>query len=110
MATGIGSIDKGVWTDMLWAGKALKLYSGREEVSMKVLKVDDKVIPAMPQRLGDHKGDLKALIKSIEAESMNYLKHSMVLQYNVTAVPLKPTVSKLEDPEFHAFLIESKDG
>jgi hypothetical protein len=110
MATGIGSVAKGVWSDCLWAGKAYKLYTGKRKVTMEVITYNDQIVPAMPDDFGEQVWALKKLVKTLEEEPMDYLADSMVKKYNVTAIPLKPNVTKQEDPKFHAFLQKSKDG
>jgi hypothetical protein len=111
VAVGVGSIDKGVWRDCLWTGRALKRYSGTEPVDMNFLKVDGVVVPAMPDDLMDYMDDLGVLMKSIEGETpLSYYANSEVVKWDVNLVPLKPVVTKQQDQQLHDLLKAKKDG
>ena len=105
-AVALQGIDSGAWKDCNWAGRGFKVYCGTQ--------VDIKMgdLSAMPDQV--FTDDTTQIVRSKMAAHVTggwkLLRNSIVKEYKVNNVPLKPRMDPLHRPHLCQILSESRDG
>jgi hypothetical protein len=103
------TVERGVWTPMLWTVAAVKRIHPSVVVRMDLSYTPEGVVGAMPHSLlGDH-NDLHRYITTKMTSSSVYAD-SMCVTYNVTRVPPKLPNDSWVYPDDLARMAESVDG
>lgn len=105
-AVALQGVSSGAFRDCNWTGQAFRVYDGPHV---------DTVIqgqPGMPQELfaRDVTSQVLERTSSICAHRWNYLNVSVVKEFKVNNVPLKPDADPHRDPELYAKLAMCRDG
>ena len=106
-AVAMQGVASGAFSDCNWTGRAFKSYIGPD---VDIL-IRDRV--AMPDNIFSTQiiGTVKRSLKqSFSQQKWFYLRNSLVKQFKICNIPLKPVVDAKEKPELHAVLAESRDG
>jgi hypothetical protein len=105
------NIEIGTWADCLWSGVALKKYTGLSNITMDLLHdVNGDIVPAMPRQLTDN-GAVETAMQLFTSNTitLEYYATSMVTQFSVQNVPLKPLWFNVTNPKWKAFLKSEAD-
>lgn len=100
----IPNMDKGTYSSCLWAGFALRSYSGDDEkLSLDIQVVDGEIQPAMPslQQLLNEKKSIFNELKAVDEIGIAHFSDSLCEKYNIRSVLLRPYVNQRQQPELY---------
>jgi hypothetical protein len=112
----IPNIDAGTWADCLWTGVALRrvVYGDEHKEVLShlaphpvVILESQRAMPVDPMYMVD---DLMTLMSIVDSWPLLSYDGSLVATLDVQCVPLKPTVSQDDHPEWFHALASSADG
>jgi hypothetical protein len=100
------SISSGAFKACQWTGMGFKKYIGDP------VNLERSGLPGMPDDLFSRslKKAFKQIVRGWNRAHWNLFDSSHVYKFSVSQVPLKPTVSWVDDPDLHRILSESRDG
>lgn len=106
----IPNIDIGAWRDCLWTGVALKKYVGAVPVSTAVqVDPEGNIVPAMPDDLFEKERRFVKLFDRHKVTATSYQTDSLVRQWKVNTVPLKPVAARVDNDQWRAALQGDQD-
>ena len=105
-ANAMPTLEAGARTGCLWTGQGLHNYVG------PAIDTRKNTYPGMPASLFAPSmiSRLKSSMQAVDSEKYRYFSRSLCKKYNVNRVPLKPSVSYLDNPRLYEVLSESRDG
>ena len=108
-AVALQGVSSGAFRDCNWTGQAFRVYDGPPVDTHMSIQGQQ---PGMPQELFARDVTSQVLDRcgKICAHRWNYLKPSIVREFKVNNVPLKPDADPHRDPELYAKLAMCRDG